>query len=55
MILSAFSITWFVGRTRSDYHPACGLPDRFREPVLRNDYVAHVTATLKLLGHPGPE
>lgn len=36
---AAFSIIWFVGRTRSDYQPTCSLPDRFREPVLRNDYV----------------
>jgi hypothetical protein len=44
---AAFSLIWFVGRTRSDYHPTCGLPDRFREPVLRNDYVAmtHTTAS----------
>ena len=36
---AAFSIIWFVGRTRTDYQPTCGLPDRFREPVMRNDYV----------------
>ncbi len=36
---AAFSVTWFVGRTRSDYQPACGLVDRMREPVMRNDYV----------------
>jgi hypothetical protein len=37
---ATFSLVWFVGRTRTDYMPACGLPDRLREPVLRNDYVA---------------
>ncbi|MCI0331630.1 MAG: hypothetical protein L0228_00215 [Planctomycetes bacterium] len=37
---AAFSVTWFVGRTRTDFQPACGVPDRFREPVMRNDYVA---------------
>ena len=37
---TTFSLTWFIGRTRTNYQPACGLPDRFREPVLRNDYVA---------------
>jgi hypothetical protein len=37
---AAFSLVWFVGRTRSNFQPACGLPDRLREPVLRNDYVA---------------
>lgn len=36
---ASFSLVWFVGRTRSDYQPACGLPDRMREPVMRNDYV----------------
>jgi hypothetical protein len=48
---AVFSITWFVGRTRSDYHPACGLPDRFREPVMRNDYVA-LTRTTAAGGEP---
>jgi hypothetical protein len=37
---ATFSVVWFVGRTRTDFHPACGVPDRFREPVMRNDYVA---------------
>lgn len=37
---AAFTIIWFVGRTRTDFQPTCGLPDRFREPVSRNDYVA---------------
>jgi hypothetical protein len=37
---ATFSLVWFVGRTRTDFQPACGLPDRLREPVLRNDYVA---------------
>jgi hypothetical protein len=37
---ATFSVMWFVGRTRTDFEPACGVPDRFREPVLRNDYVA---------------
>ncbi len=36
---ATFSVMWFVGRTRTDYRPACGVPDRLREPVLRNDYV----------------
>lgn len=36
---ATFSIVWFVGRTRTDFQPACGTPDRFREPVMRNDYV----------------
>jgi hypothetical protein len=37
---AAFSVTWFVGRTRTNFQPACGLVDRMREPVMRNDYVA---------------
>jgi hypothetical protein len=37
---ATFSVTWFVGRTRSDFQPTCGVPDRMREPVMRNDYVA---------------
>jgi len=37
---AAFQVTWFVGRTRNNFQPACGLPDRMREPVMRNDYVA---------------
>jgi len=36
---AAFSLTWFVGRTRSDYAATCSVVDRFREPVMRNDYV----------------
>jgi hypothetical protein len=36
---ASFSIAWFVGRTRTNFQPACGVPDRFREPVMRNDYV----------------
>lgn len=37
---ATFQVTWFVGRTRNNFQPACGLPDRMREPVMRNDYVA---------------
>jgi hypothetical protein len=37
---AAFTMIWFVGRTRTHFRPACGVPDRFREPVMRNDYVA---------------
>ena len=36
---TTFSLTWFIGRTRTNFHPACGVLDRFREPVMRNDYV----------------
>lgn len=37
---ATFAVTWFVGRTRTDFQPTCGVPDRLREPVMRNDYVA---------------
>jgi hypothetical protein len=43
---AAFSVVWFVGRTRTHFQPACGVPDRFREPVMRNDYVALAQSTL---------
>ena len=36
---AAFSLTWFVGRTRTDYAATGSVFDRFREPVMRNDYV----------------
>jgi hypothetical protein len=42
---ATFSIVWFVGRTRTDFQPACGVPDRFREPVMRNDYVVLAQST----------
>ncbi|MCA9241924.1 MAG: hypothetical protein KDA37_17055, partial [Planctomycetales bacterium] len=35
-----FSITWFIGRTRTNTPFHCNLQDRLREPVQRNDYVA---------------
>ncbi|HEY3393430.1 MAG TPA: hypothetical protein VGK58_12035, partial [Lacipirellulaceae bacterium] len=42
---AAFSLIWFVGRTRTHFRPACGVPDRFREPVMRNDYVVLAQST----------
>lgn len=36
---ATFTVEWFVGRTRTDFRPSGGIPDRFREPVMRNDYV----------------
>ena len=33
------SVSWMIGRTRTSYTPTCSVLDRFREPVLRNDYV----------------
>ena len=35
-----FGVTWFVGRTNRCNEPCGTLLDRFREPVLRNDYIA---------------
>lgn len=35
-----FSATWFIGRTRAENCPTGTLADRFREPVLRNTYIA---------------
>lgn len=37
---AVFSATWFIGRTRRENCPTGQLRDRFREPVIRNDYVA---------------
>ena len=37
---AAFSLQWFVGRTRTDYCPAGDVRDHLRQPVMRNDYVA---------------
>ena len=34
-----FGITWFVGRTNRCNGPCATLYDRFREPVLRNDFI----------------
>lgn len=35
-----FGITWFIGRTHKGNAPCGTLLDRFREPVLRNDFIA---------------
>jgi hypothetical protein len=43
---ATFSLVWFVGRTRTDFQPACGVPDRFREPVMRNDYAVLAQSTV---------
>lgn len=37
---ATFQVQWFVGRTRSNFQNTCGVPDRMREPFMRNDYVA---------------
>lgn len=35
-----FGITWFVGRTNRSNAPGGTLVDRFREPVMRNNFIA---------------
>ena len=35
-----FGVTWFIGRTNKCNGPCGTLRDRFREPVLRNDFIA---------------
>ncbi|QDT68363.1 hypothetical protein MalM25_12850 [Planctomycetes bacterium MalM25] len=35
-----FAATWFIGRTRAENCPTGTLADRFREPVMRNTYIA---------------
>lgn len=37
---AVFNATWFIGRTRAENCPTGVLTDRFREPVLRNQYIA---------------
>ncbi|WP_442481507.1 beta strand repeat-containing protein [Aeoliella sp. SH292] len=37
---TVFSVTWFMGRTRSLSECGPALVNRMREPVIRNDYVA---------------
>lgn len=37
---ATFSLQWFIGRTRTNFQPCGGVPDRMREPFMRNDYVA---------------
>ncbi|MGL4513417.1 MAG: beta strand repeat-containing protein [Lacipirellulaceae bacterium] len=45
---AVFAATWFIGRTRRENSPSGTLRDRFREPVIRNDYVA--TAQTRVTG-----
>lgn len=42
-------LTWFVGRTHRGNQPCGTLLDRFREPVLRNDFIA---TTQQLIDNP---
>ncbi len=39
-----FGITWFIGRTHKGNAPCGNLLDRFREPVIRNDFIAMETS-----------
>ncbi|WP_146590605.1 beta strand repeat-containing protein [Posidoniimonas polymericola] len=49
---TVFSITWFIGRTRTDTPFRCDLTDRLREPVRRNDYVAVYNDTISGAAEP---
>jgi len=40
-----FGVTWFIGRTNARNQPCGTIEDRFREPVLRNDFVATTQRT----------
>ena len=42
-----FGITWFVGRTTRHNMPCGNIYDRFREPVLRNNFIATTSVTRK--------
>ncbi len=41
-----FGITWFVGRTSRRNQPCGTILDRFREPVLRNNFIATTSRTV---------
>lgn len=43
---AVFTATWFIGRTRSNWHPTQTVLDRMREPVLRNNYVSVVESAV---------
>lgn len=43
---ATFALTWFVGRTRTDYCATCSVLDRLREPVMRNNYVTIQTTQI---------
>ncbi|MEN0109369.1 MAG: hypothetical protein AAF805_01480 [Planctomycetota bacterium] len=47
-----FTATWFIGRTRAENCPTGTLRDRFREPVLRNNYVATQQSIASSAGAP---
>ncbi|MEO2047415.1 MAG: hypothetical protein ABGX16_12675 [Pirellulales bacterium] len=47
-----FGITWFIGRTHSRNLPRGNLSDRFREPVLRNDFIATTQTSEVVFGVP---
>lgn len=46
------NLTWFIGRTRAENCPRGELSDRFREPVIRNNYVALQQSTVFAAGGP---
>ncbi|MCG8449500.1 MAG: right-handed parallel beta-helix repeat-containing protein, partial [Pirellulales bacterium] len=48
-----FGITWFVGRTNRSNSPCGTICDRFREPVLRNNFIA-ITSAQEVQGTGDP-
>jgi hypothetical protein len=46
------TLTWFVGRTHKGNSPVGTIVDRFREPVMRNDYIT-TTSTFRTQGAGG--
>jgi hypothetical protein len=44
------SLTWFVGRTHKGNAPVGTIVDRFREPVMRNNFVATTSSTSEIAG-----
>lgn len=46
------NLTWFIGRTRVENSPRGVLSDRFREPTIRNNYIATQQSTVLASGGP---
>lgn len=45
-----FGLTWFIGRTHKGNGPCGTILDRFRQPVLRNDFIATTQSTATRAG-----
>lgn len=44
------TLTWFVGRTHKGNAPIGRIVDRFREPVMRNNFIATTSSTSEIAG-----